>query len=139
MRPETEAAIRAVRRAQQIADARNGAGQIKSKGSIDLVTDSDVQCEDAIRAELLRAFPGYPVIGEERGGEPVPGQPYWLVDPICGTRPYASNVPLYCSNIALVEDGTITASVIGLGRTRDRKSTRLNSSHVSESRMPSSA
>ena len=27
----------------------------------------------------------------------------------------------------------------GFGRRRDRKSTRLNSSHVSESRMPSSA
>ena len=32
-------------------------------------------------------------------------RPYWLVDPICGTRNFASNIPLYAVNIALVEDG----------------------------------
>ena len=101
MRTETEAAIRAAAIAQRIADSRQGGDQITSKGGIDLVTASDVACEDAIRAELLRSFPEYPVIGEERGGTPVDGKPYWLVDPICGTRAFASEVPLYCTNIAL--------------------------------------
>ena len=86
MRPETETAIRAVTLVQQIADSRAGAEQIISKGGNDLVTATDVACEDAIREALLRAFPDYPVIGEERGGDPDPGRPYWLVDPICGTR-----------------------------------------------------
>jgi myo-inositol-1(or 4)-monophosphatase len=117
MRSETEAAIRAAAIAQGIADTRQGADEITSKGGIDLVTRTDVACEDAIRGELLQAFPDYPVIGEERGGTPVTGKPYWLVDPICGTRPFASNVPLYCTNIALVENGVVTAAAIGLGRT----------------------
>lgn len=117
MRHETEAAIRAARIAQEIADSRSGAEEITSKGGIDLVTASDVACEDRIREELLRAFPDYPVIGEERGGQPVLGKPYWLVDPICGTRLYASNVPLYCTNIALVEDGEVTVAAIGIGKT----------------------
>ena len=40
-----------------------------------------------------------------------------------------------------VEGATVTASVIGDGKAKkvDRKSTRLNSSHSSVSRMPSSA
>jgi fructose-1,6-bisphosphatase/inositol monophosphatase family enzyme len=63
MSPETEAAIRAATIAQNIADARQGADQITSKGGIDLVTKTDVACEDAIRTELLRHFPDYPVIG----------------------------------------------------------------------------
>ena len=117
MRPETEAAIRAAQIAQQITDSRQGAGDITSKGGIDLVTATDVRCEDAIRTELLRAFPDYPVIGEERGGTPIAGKPYWLVDPICGTRPFASNVPLYCTNISFVQDGAVTAAAIGVGRT----------------------
>jgi fructose-1,6-bisphosphatase/inositol monophosphatase family enzyme len=116
-RSETLAAVRAARLAQKIADARTGAGDIKSKGHIDLVTGADVACEDAIRGELLRSFPDYPVVGEERGGTPVAGRPYWLVDPICGTRPYASDIPLYCTNIALVEDGEVTAAVVGIGKT----------------------
>lgn len=117
MRLQTDAAIRAAGIAQRIADSRAGADQIKSKGGIDLVTATDVACEDAIRSELTRAFPDYPVIGEERGGTPSDGKPYWLVDPICGTRPFASNVPLYCSNIALVENGSVTVAAIGVGRT----------------------
>jgi myo-inositol-1(or 4)-monophosphatase len=117
LRPETQLAIRAVCLAQQIADARIGADHITSKGGIDLVTDTDLACEDTIRSELLHRFPEYPVIGEERAGTPRDGHPYWLVDPICGTRPFASNIPLYCTNVALVEDGEVTVAAIGIGRT----------------------
>jgi len=117
MRPETEAAIRAAGIAQRLADAREGADQVTSKGGIDLVTATDLACEDAIRAELTCAFPAYAVIGEERGGSPSPGAPYWLVDPICGTRPFASHVPLYCTNIALVEHGAVTVAAVGVGHT----------------------
>jgi myo-inositol-1(or 4)-monophosphatase len=116
MRAETEAAIAAAQIAQRIADSREGADIITSKGGIDLVTATDVACEDAIRAELLRRFPEYPIVGEERGGEVVKGKPYWLVDPICGTRSFASNIPLYCTNIALVENGIVTVAAIAIGR-----------------------
>ena len=115
MRIETETAIRAVVKALQIIDSRDGADDITSKGGIDLVTAADVSSEDAIRTELGQTFPEHVIVGEERGGTPVAGQPYWLVDPICGTRPYASNVPLYCTNIALVENGEVTAAAIGIG------------------------
>jgi myo-inositol-1(or 4)-monophosphatase len=117
VRPETEAAIRAARVAQQIADSRKGADAITFKQGIDIVTGADLACEDAIRAELTQAFPDIPVVGEERGGTPRADAPYWLVDPICGTRCYASNVPLYCTNIALVEGGAVTAAAIGVGKT----------------------
>jgi myo-inositol-1(or 4)-monophosphatase len=117
VRRETETAIRAAGIAQKIADSRSGADAITSKGGIDLVTDTDVACEDAIRAELIRAFPEYSVIGEERAGNHQPGKPYWLVDPICGTRAFASNIPLYCTNIALIEDGEVTLAAVGIGTT----------------------
>ena len=116
-RPETETAIRSADIAIRIADSREGADQVDSKGGIDIVTATDVRCEDAIRAELDAAFPGCAIVGEERGGSPVADGSYWLVDPICGTRPYASNVPLYCTNIALVEKGAVTAAAVAIGRT----------------------
>lgn len=115
MRAETEAAIAAAQIAQGITDSREGADIVTPKVGIDLVTATDVACEDAIRAELLRRFPDYPVIGEERGGEPGKGKSYWLVDPICGTRSFASNLPLYCTNIALVEDGVVTVAAVAIG------------------------
>lgn len=119
MRNETLAAIRAVEKAIKIADSREGAEQVTSKGGIDLVTNTDLMCEDMIRVELGAAFPEYSIVGEERGGSPTQDKPYWLVDPICGTRPYASDVPLYCTNIALVENGAVTAAVVGLGKSRE--------------------
>jgi len=119
MRLETECAIRAARIAQEMADSRRGSDRVSSKGGIDLVTDTDVACEDAIRAELLRSFPSYAVIGEERGGAPQDGHPYWLVDPICGTRNFASSIPLYCTNIALVEQGEVRLGVVGFGITKE--------------------
>jgi myo-inositol-1(or 4)-monophosphatase len=57
---------------------------------------------------------GFPVVGEERGGAaPADGSAYWLVDPICGTRNFASGIPLYCVNLALVEGGQIALAVVG--------------------------
>jgi myo-inositol-1(or 4)-monophosphatase len=117
MRRETETAIAAVRVAQDLLARRPGADQITSKGGIDLVTGSDLAAEDTIRAHLTRAYPDYPVVGEERGGAPTEGRPHWLVDPICGTRCFASGVPLYCVNVALVEDGRVTVAAIGDGST----------------------
>jgi myo-inositol-1(or 4)-monophosphatase len=117
VRPATSTAIRAARIAQRLADSRAGADAVTFKQGIDIVTGADLACEDAIRAELTRDFPDYAVVGEERGGTPRDRGPYWLVDPICGTRCYASNVPLYCTNIALVEDGKVSAAVIAPGKT----------------------
>jgi fructose-1,6-bisphosphatase/inositol monophosphatase family enzyme len=116
MRAETDAAISAARLARRLADSRAGADAIVVKGGIDIVTGADIACEDAIRTALARRFPDYPVVGEERGGEPRGDTPYWLVDPICGTRCYASDIPLYCTNIALVEHGEVTVAAIGIGR-----------------------
>jgi myo-inositol-1(or 4)-monophosphatase len=115
VRSETEAAIAAAVIAQRITNSREGADVITPKAGIDLVTATDVLCEDAIRAELLRRFPNYPVIGEERGGSAKKGQSHWLVDPICGTIPFASNIPIYSTNIALVENGIVTAAAVAIG------------------------
>lgn len=116
MRAETTAAIRGVERGRALADAREGADRITGKGGIDLVTATDVACEDAIRDEIARAFPGHAIVGEERGGTALADRPYWLVDPICGTRAFASDLPLYCTNVALVEAGRVTVAAVAPGR-----------------------
>jgi myo-inositol-1(or 4)-monophosphatase len=110
-RPETQTAIDAVSEALRIA--QRGMGDITAKAGRDIVTTADVAAEDAIRATLTDALP-IPVIGEERGGDvPSDGSAYWLVDPICGTRNYASGTTLYCVNLALVEAGEVVIGVVG--------------------------
>ncbi len=112
-RRETVVAMGAVERALELARRGVGAKDISSKGARDVVTATDVAVEDAVRGIVHDAL-GFPVIGEERGGTATAdGSPYWLVDPICGTRNYASGIPLYCVNLALVEGGHVTAAVVG--------------------------
>jgi len=112
-RRETVVAMGAVERALELARRGVGAKDITSKGARDVVTATDVAVEDAVRGIVHDAL-GFPVIGEERGGKATAdGSPYWLVDPICGTRNYASGIPLYCVNLALVESGHVTAAVVG--------------------------
>jgi myo-inositol-1(or 4)-monophosphatase len=121
IRAETGAALAAVDAALTLMRRRTGADQITSKGGRDLVTATDVAVEDAVRASLLAAFPEWTVVGEERGGEDRVGdRPYWLVDPICGTRNYAFDVPIYAVNVALVEDGQVTVAAVGDGGSGDR-------------------
>ena len=84
----------------------------------DIVTDTDMDIEDAIRLSLGSAF-DWPVIGEERGGEIPSDGAYWLVDPICGTRNFALEIPLFSVNLALVEAGEPTVAVVGDGSSRD--------------------
>jgi myo-inositol-1(or 4)-monophosphatase len=113
VRPEIETAIDAVERALELARARVGADEITLKGPRDLVTATDIAVEDAIR-RLVGETLQVQVVGEERGGDmPAGGSPYWLVDPICGTRNFASGIPLYCVNLALVEDDEVTVAVVG--------------------------
>ena len=122
MRPELEAALAAVDIALGMIAARVGADRHSSKGQRDLVTATDVAVEDAVRAELLGRQPAWPVVGEERGGESAisDDRPYWLVDPICGTRNFASGLPLYTVNVALVVAGRVTLSVVGDGASGER-------------------
>jgi myo-inositol-1(or 4)-monophosphatase len=110
-RRETDVAIGAVSDALEQARRRRGAGELTMKGARDVVTATDVAIEDAIRSGLGGAL-GAAVIGEERGGDATASS-YWIVDPICGTRNFASGIPLYCVNLALVEDERVTASVVG--------------------------
>jgi len=112
-RPETLAALEAVRDGLALATSRVGADEIELKAERDLVTGADRAVEASIRAALEPLQ--IQVVGEEEGGEAAAS--YWLVDPICGTRNYASGIPLWCVNAALVEDDELVAAVIGDGST----------------------
>jgi myo-inositol-1(or 4)-monophosphatase len=112
-RTETAVAIRTVKRALDLARSRPGTDRVTAKGSRDVVTAMDFAVEDSIR-HVLTSELGISVVGEERGDDaPSDGRPYWLVDPICGTRNLASGIPLYCVNLALVEGGRVVAAVVG--------------------------
>lgn len=70
------------------------------------VTDADEAAEEIILAGLHRLTPGIPVIAEEMaaaGNLPAIGTgPFWLVDPLDGTREFIARNGDFTVNIALV-------------------------------------
>jgi myo-inositol-1(or 4)-monophosphatase len=116
LRPELESALLAVAAGLDVATRRTGADEIHAKDGVDLATGADIAAEDAMRRVLQERHPQLAIVGEERGGHAGDdGRAYWLIDPICGTRNYASHLPLYCTNLALVESGSVVLAVVGDG------------------------
>ena len=96
LREETRIAAGAVREALAAAHAGAAGVRVQAKGALDVVTDVDVRVEDVVRGVLRRELgEDAAVLGEERGGVDVrDGGTFWVVDPICGTRNFASGLPL---------------------------------------------
>jgi myo-inositol-1(or 4)-monophosphatase len=110
-RREIAVGVEAAARGVELAQSRVGSEDISAKDGRDIVTATDVAVEELIRSVLHESL-GQGVIGEEHGGSrPKDGSGYWLVDPICGTRNYASGMSLYCVNLAYVSGQEVVAAV----------------------------
>lgn len=91
----------------------------RKTSAFDIVTDADEASEAAITSLLRGHFPGALVIGEEGAGRD-PGQIdalgsadlAFLIDPLDGTKNFASGLPLFGLMAAAVMRGTIVASAI---------------------------
>jgi 3'(2'), 5'-bisphosphate nucleotidase len=81
------------------------------------VTAADHAAEAIIVAGLRAATPDIPVIAEEEvaaGRITEPAPQFWLVDPLDGTREFASGHDEFAVNIGLVRDGRPVLGVVGV-------------------------
>jgi myo-inositol-1(or 4)-monophosphatase len=109
-------AIEVVTRAGAIQAAHFGNIQhIQKKGTIDLVTEVDVEVERMFRALIAERFPDHRILAEEfgAGDEGRASSPYcWIFDPVDGTTNYAHGMPIFCSSLALEIDGRIEVGAV---------------------------
>jgi len=99
---------------------RLGTEAVREKSShLDLVTDADVAAEARIGAALAKAFPGAVIVGEEAASaDPsllarIPAADLaFLVDPVDGTKNFASGLPLFGQMAGVLERGEAIAGVI---------------------------
>lgn len=97
-------AARTARAAGDVTLRHFGSAAVRFKGDGSEVTAADVEAEAHIRAALAEAFPEDGVMGEEDVETPSRSGRRWIIDPIDGTRSFASGVPLY-SVLLTLEDG----------------------------------
>lgn len=92
--------------------------EIRSKSasggkSYDLVSDADVESEQAIFAYLREQFPSHAFRGEESGGEtPVDAAAVWIVDPLDGTNNFAHQIPHFAVSVAFYHRGEPVVGVV---------------------------
>lgn len=85
---------------------------VETKPDLTPVTDADRGAEEALRASLAAARPDDTVFGEEFGGTTTLTGRQWVIDPIDGTKNFVRGVPVWCTLIALLEDGVPTVGVV---------------------------
>lgn len=94
-----------------IRSSFHGEREIHVKGRGNVATDVDFQAEREVLALLKQEFPTHNILTEETGA--IKGSsPYtWILDPLDGSRNYASGVPHFCTSLALTREGVVLLGV----------------------------
>jgi myo-inositol-1(or 4)-monophosphatase len=86
---------------------------VSKKGTIDLVTEVDVEIERRFRTLIAGRFPDHQILAEEMGGaRSAPAGPCWVFDPIDGTTNFAHGLPIFCASLALEIDGVAEVAAV---------------------------
>lgn len=109
-----EVAQNAARRAGAIQTERlHTSFKVERKGEIDLVTEVDLACEEAIINVIRGTYPAHIVLAEEKGRQGDGDSPYlWVIDPLDGTTNYSHGFPFYCASVALTRGGVALAGAV---------------------------
>jgi histidinol-phosphatase len=93
--------------------------RIDTKPDLTPVTDADQSAERELREALTRHRPDDGLFGEEYGGTASLQGRQWVIDPIDGTKNFVRGVPVWCTLLALLDDGEPVVGVVSapaLGR-----------------------
>ncbi|MGR3914705.1 MAG: histidinol phosphate phosphatase [Gammaproteobacteria bacterium] len=101
-----DTAIAAADAARRITRTYFRAGlDIASKRDRSPVTIADEETERCMRELILRRHPRHSVLGEESGATDNDSEWRWVIDPIDGTKSFATGNPAFGTLIALLRDG----------------------------------
>lgn len=106
-------AVEAVVRAGDRQIAKFGTGvRVDKKGTIDLVTEVDIEVERMFRAMIAERFSDHDVLAEEFTTPQTGARHRWVFDPLDGTTNFAHGVPIFCASLALEIDGEAAVAAV---------------------------
>jgi myo-inositol-1(or 4)-monophosphatase len=76
------------------------------------LTASDTVINHLVIKTIEKEFPTHSVIGEEENNKKTNSEFTWICDPIDGTIPFSSGIPIATFSLALTKDGTPILGVI---------------------------
>jgi myo-inositol-1(or 4)-monophosphatase len=110
-------ALRAARVAGRIilhSMDRVDALDVREKGPNDLVSEIDLQAEEAIIETIAKSYPDHAVHAEESGAsEAAADAEYtWVIDPLDGTTNFLHGIPHFCTSIAVTRGPVLEHGVV---------------------------
>jgi myo-inositol-1(or 4)-monophosphatase len=110
---ELHVARRAAAAAGQVLRVQFGNAAVSEKQSNNLVTQADLDAEQAVTELLLAEFPRHSLLREEGGDLGDRDATHlWVIDPLDGTNNYAHGMPHFSVSIAYLIDGEPQAGVV---------------------------
>ena len=88
-----------------------------------IVTQADVEAEQAIINAIKTDFPDHEFMAEEEFSEQISAEHLWIIDPIDGTINFAHGIPHYAISIAYYRDGVAQCGCILSPQTNDEFTT----------------
>lgn len=97
----------------------NSEHEIQHKGAIDLVTETDREVEEFLRASLLALTPDAAFVGEESAAESaadsaalLAAPSCWVVDPVDGTTNFVHRIPMVGVSVAFCREGKPVLGIV---------------------------
>lgn len=82
-----------------------GKARISYKGRANIVTQADLESQEAVLKLITSRFPDHDYRAEEDAVKDTGAEHVWVIDPLDGTTNYAHGYPAYCVSIGVLRGG----------------------------------
>ncbi len=86
--------------------------KIREKIGAGLVTNADLEAEDAALRILKRKYPNFGILTEESPPEMPRDHGRWILDPLDGTTNFVHRFPMFCVSLAAEWSGQLVVGVV---------------------------
>lgn len=86
--------------------------QMRDKGDDGLVSQADIEAEQAIARVIHARFPDHAILGEEVHSGAISSEHLWIVDPLDGTNNFAHRIPHFAVSIAYYHQQVAQCGVV---------------------------
>jgi myo-inositol-1(or 4)-monophosphatase len=80
--------------------------------SYNLVSDADIDAEQAVVEAIRQVFPSHSILGEEEAKGDLSAAELWIVDPLDGTNNFAHRIPQFSVSIGYYQNGRAECGVV---------------------------
>jgi myo-inositol-1(or 4)-monophosphatase len=85
---------------------------VRLKGRIDLVTETDLKVEEKLKENLRKVLPDAFFLAEETAATTTPQGLTWVIDPLDGTTNFAHGFPFVALSVGLWADSEIVLGIV---------------------------